>query len=153
MRWVAQLANRAGRVRVARDGMLRLWHSPTIMSWGSIVARLLSFAVVLPLLLRRLTAPEVAVWYVLTSIQAIQAVADLGFGPTFSRAFAYALGGATGLGIKPVFAKPTRSAAPNWPLLARIRSTARAVYARLCATTLLVRLRCWFLAWLARWRF
>lgn len=126
----------------------RLWHSPTATSWGSTATRSLSVLLVLPLLLRRLTPAEIAVWYLLSTIIGLQTLADLGFAPTFTRLIAYAMGGVERIGDLP---RSAREAAPrldpNWILVERIWSTMRVIYWRvtLLALVLLGTLGTWAL--------
>jgi hypothetical protein len=108
----------------------RLWNSPTVTTWGSTATRALSVVVVLPLLLRRLTPAEIAVWYLLSTIIGLQTLADLGFAPTFTRFVAYAVGGAARAGVAAGTPGAGASLQPNWPLLGRIWSTMWVVYAR-----------------------
>lgn len=64
------------------------------MTWASLLVRLSSVVVVLPLVLNRFAPVEVAVWMLFSSILTLTLLLDLGFAPTFSRLFSYALGGA-----------------------------------------------------------
>jgi hypothetical protein len=73
---------------------LRLWHSPTFTTWGSMAARLLSVALVLPLVLVKLPTPDIAVWQLLATLLTLQLILDFGLAPTFARMISYALGGA-----------------------------------------------------------
>ena len=73
----------------------RVWHSPTLTTWGSIFVRLASVVVVLPLVLTRYNAPEVAVWQLFSVLFSLALLFDFGFAPTFARLLAYARGGAT----------------------------------------------------------
>lgn len=63
------------------------------MTWFSLVVRLGGFAVLLPIVLVRLTDAEVSVWLLFSAIAGLQLVADFGFGPTFSREIAYGFTG------------------------------------------------------------
>ncbi|MFT3857440.1 MAG: hypothetical protein QM742_08070 [Aquabacterium sp.] len=74
---------------------LRLWHSPTFMTWGSLASRLLGMTLVLPILLVKFPAAEVAIWQLFITLYTMQMLFDFGFAPTFSRLLAYAYGGAT----------------------------------------------------------
>lgn len=117
----------------------RVWHSPTAMSWASVGARSMRIMVVLPLLLHRFTAAEVAVWFLLGSIASFQTLADLGFAPTFARVIAYAMGGATDL--RDFRAPQARgSGVPDWPTVQRIWGTMRLVYVRLTLLSVAVTL-------------
>lgn len=107
----------------------RLWHSPTFTTWASTGTRFLSFVLVLPLLLRRLTPAEISVWWLLSTVISLQSLADLGFAPTFTRLIAYGMGGASDLRGAP--AASAASAGPNWELIERVWSTMRVVYGRM----------------------
>jgi len=72
----------------------RLWHSPTLMTWGSMGARLLGVTLVLPLVLVKFPAADIAVWQLFATILTLQLILDFGLSPTFSRMLSYALGGA-----------------------------------------------------------
>lgn len=115
-----------------RQTSSRIWHSPTLMTATSVLVRGLSVLLVLPLLLTRLTAAEVAVWYLFLSIISLQVLADLGFAPTFSRVIAYGMGGALRIsGVRGTAAE--RLPSPNWALLSRIWGSMRVVYRRVTA--------------------
>jgi hypothetical protein len=117
----------------------RLWHSPTVTSWASTATRSLSVLLVLPLLLRRFTPAEVAVWYLLSTIIGLQTLADLGFAPTFTRLIAYAMGGVERIGDLPRSARTLDDRVdPNWPLIERIWATMRVTYWRVTLLAVLV---------------
>jgi hypothetical protein len=101
---------------------LRIWQSPTLMSWGSLGIRSFGFLLVLPLLLRHLPAEETAVWFLLLSLVALQGLVDFGFTQTFIRAVAYARAG-TDFGAERVGA---------------VISTMRYLYVRLALASLVV---------------
>lgn len=73
----------------------RVWHSPTLTTWGSIFVRLVSVVLLLPLVLTRYDAPEVAVWQLFSVLFSLALLFDFGLAPTFARLLAYARGGAT----------------------------------------------------------
>ncbi len=68
----------------------RIWESPTITTWASILLRSLGAVISLPVLLRRLTPEEVSIWYLLATIASLNSLIDLGFNPSFTRSVAYA---------------------------------------------------------------
>jgi hypothetical protein len=70
------------------------------MTWGSFGTRSLSLIVVLPLVLNRLSTPEIALWYLFSTVIGLQLLADVGFSPTFSRVTAYGMGGLSTFEIK-----------------------------------------------------
>lgn len=125
----------------------RLWHSPTFTTWGSTATRSLSVLLVLPLLLRQLSPPEIAVWYLLSTIIGLQTLADLGFAPTFTRLIAYAMGGVERIGVPSPSPAGSLRRDPNWALVERIWSTMRVIYWRvtIAAVVLLGLLGTWAL--------
>lgn len=109
----------------------RLWNSPTVATWGSFASRSLNLVVILPLALNRFSAEEIVVWSLLSSVIGLQILADVGFGSTFTRAIAYALGGASDLKD---FRDPTAikgDGQPDWEVVKHICSTMRGIYNRL----------------------
>ena len=107
----------------------KVWHSPTLMTYGSFIARSFGLIIVLPFLLTELTIEEISLWYLFAAIAGFQLLIDLGFSPTFSRVIAYAMGGADVQAI----GSPQGDArgSPNWHTLERICSTMGYVYSRL----------------------
>ncbi len=59
------------------------------MTSGSIGVRLLGLGVMLPLALNRLPVEEANLWFLFSSVIAIQSLVDFGFSPTFTRFVAY----------------------------------------------------------------
>lgn len=72
----------------------RGWNSPVMMTWLNTTARVVSFAAVLPLVLRRFTPADISLYYLFWSIISLQLMAGSGFIPTFARFVSYALAGA-----------------------------------------------------------
>ena len=107
----------------------RIWHSATLMTWGSFLTKSLSLVAVLPLLLTRFSTEEISLWYLFATIIGLQLLVDVGFSPTFSRVIAYAMGGADVGDIKNP--KTRNSSQPNWSTVEQICSTMRYVYLRL----------------------
>lgn len=75
----------------------RLWNSPTFTTWASFGARSAGLVFLLPLILTRLTEQEVVVFLLLNLISGLRIFADFGFGLTFIRYIAYAMGGVRSL--------------------------------------------------------
>jgi hypothetical protein len=71
----------------------RLWDSPTFATWASFGARSAGLVFLLPLILTRLSEQEVVVFLLFHMLSGLRIFADFGFGPTFIRFIAYALGG------------------------------------------------------------
>ena len=78
-----------------RERLSRGWNSPTLTTWGSVAVRMASVVVLLPLVLARFNAPEVAVWQLYSLLFALAMLMDFGLAPTFARLLAYARGGAS----------------------------------------------------------
>jgi len=110
-----------------------LWDSPTLMTWGSFATRSLSLIVVLPLVLNRLSTPEIALWYLFSTIIGLQLLVDVGFSPTFSRVIAYGMGGLNSFDLKDLrnIKQSASLAEANWETIETICSTMRAIYLRL----------------------
>jgi O-antigen/teichoic acid export membrane protein len=77
-----------------KDLFRRVWESPTANTWLSLFTRSVSLVLVLPLVLGRFSDTEAAVWFVFSSVLAVQAALGFGFSPSFSRLLAYARAGA-----------------------------------------------------------
>jgi len=77
--------------RPRRDWIRSGWNSPTMMTWASLGARSLTIAVVWPAVLRFFSAPDIAVWQLLSSTLILVNVFDFGISPTFTRLIAYAV--------------------------------------------------------------
>jgi hypothetical protein len=113
--------------------LLRLWESPTLTTWFSIATRSLGLVVVLPLVLRRFSAPEIVLWQVFSTIIGFQLLVDVGFNTNFARLLAYAMGGAHELPAVGVLQRTAiqAGALPNVALLRRVADTMFGVYDRL----------------------
>lgn len=120
--------------------LLRAWNSPTLMSWGSMGARLMGLVVLLPLVLHRFSPPDIVLWLLFGTIVTLQILADAGFSQTFARSIACAEGGATVDVLRDLRAAPARrdDAQPNLDTLVRLLGTMRRVYGRLTLLSLLI---------------
>ncbi len=76
-----------------RRRVAKVWNSPTLMTWLGLAIRLGGLALLLPLVLTRLSVSEVLVWQMFSSITTMSMWLDFGFSPTFSRMIAFARGG------------------------------------------------------------
>ncbi|MBM4166287.1 MAG: hypothetical protein FJ218_05115 [Ignavibacteria bacterium] len=117
--------------------LLSLYHSPTFNTLGSYASQTLYFIIVLPLVLTRLPSEEIVLWYLFSSIIAIQMLADMGFNPTFVRVISYAMGGANSINDVGVEEKKI-SYLPNWNLILNIVATMRVVYFRLSIFSVII---------------
>lgn len=98
------------------------------MTWLSYFAKSGNLLLVLPLILKKFSAPDIAVWSFFSAILSISALADFGFRNTFIRLFALAYGGAKDLGV---FKGDTGAGSinePNWKLIEDLYSAMRKIY-------------------------
>ncbi|MGA9406435.1 MAG: hypothetical protein WBW71_04805, partial [Bacteroidota bacterium] len=116
---------------------IRIWDSPTIMSWGSFSARLLSSILVLPLILRKFSPAEIGLWYLFSSVTIIQLFADMGFVDTFIRAISYGVGGAKITEIRDFSHIVKREQGKNWDTIRTLWGTVQHVYLGLTALVIL----------------
>ncbi len=73
--------------------MARAFTSPTLMTVLNTAAKVLSFALVLPLVLRQFSAGDIALYYLFASVISLQMLIGSGFVPTFARFVSHALAG------------------------------------------------------------
>jgi hypothetical protein len=107
----------------------RLLDSPVLMTWASLIVRLSGVVIVLPVVLRRFVAPEVAVWQLFATIFSLVLMLDLGLSPSFSRLFAFARGGAS---IQDMSNMREREPTPNAALVpAQVDDTLRRLFGTL----------------------
>ena len=120
--------------------ILRIWNSPTLMTWSSFTTKSLSLVLVLPLVLTRLNTEEIALWYLFSIIIGLQRLADVGFSPTFSRVIAYGMGGLSTSELKDLrsIKYSAKSREPNWDTIEQICSTMQAIYLRLTVILILL---------------
>lgn len=105
-----------------------LWNSPTFTTWGSLATRAASVGLIMPLVLIKFSTAEIAVWYLFLTIMGLQLLMDIGFGVTFSRVIAYAVGGAKTIGDLRKTPQNNTLGKINNPLLMGIFATMERVY-------------------------
>jgi hypothetical protein len=105
------------------------------MSWASYATRALAFLGVLPLVLSKLPAEDVVVWYLFASIVALHMVADFAVRQVFTRAVSYAYAGASQLN-EPAGARSLLH--PNYGLLGSVFGAMSKLYVILAAVVLLL---------------
>lgn len=115
------------------------WNSPTLMTWMSYSTKAFTLIGILPLVLKKFSPEDIVLWYLLSTIIALQSLADFGFRQTFSRIISFAYAGAQGIGVSPPSNKDEikENNNCNLPLLSSIVTTMIFLYKRL---TLLVSL-------------
>src|SRR5262245_28627913 len=100
----------------ARDLTHRLRNSAVAWSWVFNGLRLASGIFLLPLVLNKLSKPELGMYYALLSLAALVPLVDFGFGPTIGRFVTYAMGGAESIQAHGL-AKPGTTGVPNYRLV------------------------------------
>ncbi len=116
----------------------RLWESPTLMTWGAFMVRIGSFFLLLPVVLRTLSAAEIVVWYLFNAVLALQWLLEIGFGSTFSRAISYAMAGAKSVTGFRTVNEDCGDGTPNWDLMSRVVSGMKVIYLLLAAASLML---------------
>ncbi len=116
----------------------RLWESPTLMTWGAFTVRIGSFFLLLPVVLRTLSAAEIVVWYMFNAVLALQWLLEVGFGSTFSRAIAYAMAGAKSVRSFRITSEHCGDGLPNWDLMGQVISGMKLIYLLLAAISLIL---------------
>lgn len=114
----------------------KLWESPTFTSWGSLLARSLSWILVIPLVLSRFSTEEAAIWLLFSTIVNLGNLADLGFSPTFIRHTAYVMSGARSLNDFRDSTKNRGSGETDWSLMEKLYASSKLVYVILCIIAL-----------------
>jgi O-antigen/teichoic acid export membrane protein len=85
----------SARPSLFREWGRRVWDSPTANTWVSLFTRSASLMLVLPLVLRKFSDVEAAVWFVFSAVLAVQGIIGFGFSPSFARLLSYARAGAS----------------------------------------------------------
>lgn len=115
-----------------RELSQRALRSTVAWSWGFNFLRLASGLLLLPLLLKLLSAKDLGMYYAFLNLFAATTVLDFGLGPTLGRFASYAMGGATRLAAQGL-AETAAHPGPNFPLVWELLVTARALYRILAA--------------------
>ncbi|MGJ3243028.1 MAG: hypothetical protein ACFE0O_08760 [Opitutales bacterium] len=100
-----------------------LWTSPTFTTWGNYAAQSLRLLLVTPLILTRFNETEIAAWYLFASLNFFGTTLSQRLGLTFSRMFAFAMGGASNLA--PIKGKRAQEneGQPDWQAFERAYGT------------------------------
>lgn len=114
------------------------------------ITQYLSWLLLLPLIVTRLSVAETGIWYVMMATQGLLMVVDFGFQPTFARQYAAAFAGVDSLRKEGL--SPPAGAGPNRLLLRRTLDASRRLYALLAGGTfvLLQTAGLGYVTWLAR---
>jgi O-antigen/teichoic acid export membrane protein len=110
---------------------LRLYQSAVVWTLVFAFVRTGGNLLVLPLLLHKLPAENLGLWYVFLSLAGISSLVDMGFLATMSRATAYLWAGAREIrkfGAAAIEESEGEDTPPNYPLLADLSKTMRLYY-------------------------
>jgi O-antigen/teichoic acid export membrane protein len=118
----------------------RLRSSTVVWSWVFNGFRTATGLILLPLVLRKLSTPELGMYYVFLCQVALAPVIDFGFSPTILRFVSYAMGGAQTIQAHGV--SKGADSGPNFGLLWQLFYTTRALY-RVLALIVFVILGVW----------
>lgn len=102
------------------------------MTWMSLAARSLNLVLLIPFILREFSPAEISLWYLFSTIISLNLLVDLGFGVTFIRVIAYAMGGVGHLNQLNAADAPA-SDGPNRARLLKVVGTMMALYKGLAA--------------------
>jgi len=100
-----------------------LWDSPTFTTWGNYATQSLRLVFVTPLILTRFDETEVAAWYLFASLNFFGTVVTQRLGLTFTRMFAFAMGGASNLAPIKGRRETENEGRPNWRAFERAYGT------------------------------
>lgn len=98
---------------------LKIWESPTFMTWGSFLSKSLYALLLLPVITTLLSPEDITIWLLFNILIGLQNIGDLGFGVTFIRVMSYAMGGASDISDFGKSGKINRTNGPNYDLLER----------------------------------
>lgn len=100
-----------------------LWNSPTFTTWGNYGIQSLRLLLVTPLILTRFDETEIAAWFLFASLNFFGTIIGQRIGLTFSRMFAFAMGGASNLAPIKEKQKQENDGQPNWGAFERAYGT------------------------------
>ena len=115
----------------------RARNSAVAWSWVLNSLRLALGLILLPIVLKKLSTPDLGMYYVFLSLVALVPLVDFGFGPTIGRFVSYAMGGAEMLQAHGV-AQMGPSKEPNFRLLWELLISTRTLYRYLTLALLFV---------------
>ncbi len=100
-----------------------LWHSPTFTTWGNYVVQSMRLVLITPFILTRFDETEIASWYLFASLNFFGMIMSQRMGLTFSRMFAFAMGGASNLAPIKGKREMENEGKPNWNAFERAYGT------------------------------
>src|SRR6266404_1639825 len=132
-------ARMAGRIGFGGTGALiqRARKSAVFVGMFATAIRVGANLLLVPLLLTRLSTPEMAVWSVFLALGGFANLTDFGFGPAISRVYTYLWAGAEDFdteGLRP----PPECREPNLARIRQLNETVRFLYRRLSGVAVLL---------------
>ena len=121
-----------------------LWNSPTFTTWGNQLIGSSRLFLVTPLILTRFSETEIAAWYLFGSLNFFGVIVSQRMGMTFSRMFAFAMGGAEDLSPIKGKREQENEGQPNWAVFERAYGTVASVNLGLGLVNVLV---AWGMGW------
>lgn len=115
----------------------RLWRSAVVWSWIFNGLRLSAVIILLPLLTKILSKPDMGFYMILNSLVAFVPLLDMGFLPAIARSISYAMAGAKELRAHGTESTGNETSGPNFPLLWQLLATTRSLYQVLALVVLL----------------
>lgn len=106
----------------------RLWRSAVVWSWIFNGLRLSAVIILLPLLTKILSKPDMGFYMILNSLVAFVPLLDMGFLPAIARSISYAMAGAKELKAHGTESTGNETSGPNFPLLWQLLATTRSLY-------------------------
>jgi len=113
-----------------REHVKRAWRSAMLAGILGTGVRAGANLMLLPLVLMKLSASELALWYVFLALEGFGNLADFGFGSTIPRIYSYLLAGAEDFeaeGLRPAKA----GGPPNFAGISRVNAAVRSLYLKI----------------------
>lgn len=114
--------------------LIRLWNSPTLTTWASLVVISTNTIVVLPMVLVKFSSIETKIYLILITIGQLKNIFDFGLKENLSRLFSYANAGVNNLNVLPMESEDNKS---NIDLLSTLFTRAQVYYKYIFGLSLL----------------
>lgn len=106
----------------------RSWRSAVVWSWIFNGLRLSGVLILLPLITRFLSVPDMGFYMILQNLVTLVPLLDMGFLPAIGRSISYAMAGAKELKAHGTDSSTEAGGQPNFALLWQLLSTTRTLY-------------------------
>jgi O-antigen/teichoic acid export membrane protein len=114
----------------------RVLNSAMLYAILGTAVRVGSNLLLIPILVKKLTTPELATWWIFVSLGGLAYLTDFGFGQAIARVYSYLWAGADSIDAEGL-RTPAEGTEPNQPLLRRFNATVRRLYLWLALGALL----------------